>query len=236
MQTSIPAPNEDPDELARFAELAAHWWDEDGPMKPLHVMNAPRLAFVERHARLAGAALLDVGTGGGLLAEAAARRGAQVIGIDQCAPLIDTARLHARAAGVDVTYECVGVTDFAARHADKFDVVTAMELIEHVPDPARLVRECLELVKPGGCLIVSTINRTVRAYLGAVVGAEYVLRLLPRGTHDYQRFLRPSELDRMARDAGARTVDLSGIRYLPVLDTATLCRDLGINYIAALRR
>lgn len=228
--------NEDPAELARFAELAPRWWDEDGPMKPLHVMNAPRLAFVERHARLTGARLLDVGTGGGILAEAAARAGAAVTGIDQCAALIDTARLHARAAGVDVTYETVSVTGFAERHAGSFDIVTAMELLEHVPDPARLVRECLALLAPGGCLVVSTINRTLKAYLGAVVGAEYVLRLLPRGTHDYERFVRPSELDRMARAADARVVDLAGIRYVPFLDSASLTDDLDINYIAALRR
>lgn len=235
------AVNADPGELANFAAMAAHWWDPEGPLKPLHVMNPVRLDYTVRASGrlgvpVCGSRWLDVGTGGGILAESAARLGAKVTGIDANPALIDTARLHAAASGVDVIYEVTQVAEFAAQHPDRFDIVTCLELLEHVPDPGALLGDCLRLLRPGGCLVVSTINRNPAAYLGTVVAAEYLLRLLPRGTHDYQRFIRPSELARFAREAGGRLAHIEGIRYLPGLDIAQACRSTRMNYIATLVR
>ena len=236
---SAPPPNADAEELANFAAMAAHWWEPQGPLKPLHVLNPTRLDYVLTEAsqhgiNVSGCRWLDVGCGGGILAEAAARAGAEVTGIDANRPLIDTAKLHAAASGVRVHYETTQVADYAAGHPAEFDIVSCMELLEHVPDPGALLADCLRTLKPGGILIVSTINRTLPAYAGAVVAAEYVLRLLPRGTHDWARFIRPSELARMARTAGAKVTAASGLRYLPVLDSAELCASLKVNYIATL--
>lgn len=236
---AAPPPNADAGELANFAAMAAHWWEPQGPLKPLHVLNPTRLDYVRTEAgrhgiNISGCQWLDVGCGGGILAEAAARAGAEVIGIDANRPLIDTAKLHAATNGVRVRYETTQVADYAAGHPAEFDVVSCMELLEHVPDPGALLADCLRTLKPGGILVVSTINRTLPAYAGAVIAAEYVLRLLPRGTHDYARFIRPSELARMARAASAKMTAASGLRYLPVLDSAELCASLKVNYIATL--
>lgn len=231
--------NADPQELANFAAMAAHWWDPQGPMKPLHIMNPVRIDYTAREAAKLGIEVgrcrwLDVGTGGGILAEAAARLGAGVTGLDANPALIDTARLHAATSGVQVNYVVDQVAKFADAHPGAFDVVTCMELLEHVPDPGALLGDCFRLLRPGGCLVVSTINRNVTAYFGAVVAAEYLLRLLPRGTHDYQRFIRPSELARFAREANGRVTHVEGIRYLPGLDIAQGCRSTRVNYIATL--
>ena len=230
-------PGVDPDEVEKFDALAARWWDRQGAFKPLHDINPLRLAFVEQSAGgLAGRDVLDVGCGGGILAEAMAARGATVTGLDASAAALATARLHARESGVAVEYLHGTAERLAGERADAFDVVTCMELLEHVPDPAALVAACAHLVRPGGVVIASTINRNPKAYLLAVIGAEYLLGLLPRGTHDYARFIRPSELDAWARDAGLATEALEGLTYNPLSRRYRLSRDVDVNYLARLRR
>ncbi len=228
--------NVDSAELERFGALAATWWDPEGPMKPLHDLNPVRLAFVQQHAALAGVDALDVGCGGGLLSEAMARAGARVTALDLAAPLLDVAQLHASANGWVIDYRRQPVEAHAAENAGRYDVVTCMEMLEHVPDPAAIVTACADLLKPGGVLCVSTLNRTAKAFALGIVAAEYVLGLLPRGTHEYAKFIRPSELDRWARAAGLELLDLRGLRYDPLRRRASLADDVDINYLMALRK
>lgn len=228
--------NVDHRELDKFAALASRWWDPDSEFKPLHDINPLRLAYVDEHAGLAGKRVLDVGCGGGLLAEAMADLGAEVTGIDMAEANLDVARLHALDTGVEVDYRHTSVETLAAEAPESFDVVTCMELLEHVPDPASVIAACARLVRPGGDVVLSTLNRNPRSYLFAIVGAEYVLGLIPRGTHDYARFIRPAELDAWCREAGLVTTDLTGLTYNPLTRRYRLGRDVGVNYLAHARR
>lgn len=228
--------NVDAAEIARFQSAASRWWDPEGDMRPLHELNPVRLAYVERSGTLRGRTVLDVGCGGGLLSEAMAVAGATVAGLDQASELLDVARLHALESGVPVDYRLETAEAHAVTHAGRYDVVTCMEMLEHVPDPASVIAALAVLVRPGGHVFVSTINRNSRAWLQAVVAAEYVLRLLPRGTHAYDKFIRPSELDAWARGCGLEMVDIAGLEYDPFARSARLSSDARVNYLAHLRR
>lgn len=228
--------NADPAELARFAAAASRWWDTDGEMRPLHDLNPVRLRYVERAGSLAGLAIADVGCGGGLLAEAMARQGARVVGLDLAAELIEVARLHAIEAGVAIDYRVESAEQHARAGAGSYDVVTCMEMLEHVPDPQAIVAALATLVRPGGHVFVSTLNRTPRAYAMAILGAEYVLRLLPAGTHTYAKFIRPSELAAWARAVGLVVVDVAGLEYDPFSRSARLTSDARVNYLIHLQR
>ena len=223
--------NVDPAELAKFSELAHRWWDPHGEFRPLHDINPLRLEWIDQRAGLAGKTVLDVGCGGGILAEAMAARGARVTGIDLSEKSLRVAELHRLESGAAVTYEAASAEAFAARHPGEFDVVTCMELLEHVPEPASVVAACARLVRPGGQVFFSTINRNPKSYLFAVIGAEYLLRLLPRGTHDYLRFIKPSELARFAREAGLRAEEVLGMTYNPLSRQYRLGRDTDVNYL-----
>jgi 2-polyprenyl-6-hydroxyphenyl methylase/3-demethylubiquinone-9 3-methyltransferase len=224
--------NLDEKETAKFAALAASWWDEQGECKPLHDLNPCRTAFIAERATLAGARVLDVGCGGGILSEALAAAGAKVTGLDANAAVIAAAKAHAAQSNfAHLTYACAEIEHWQDE-SSTFDIITCMELLEHVPHPAQLLAACAERLAPGGNLFVSTINRTPKAYLQAVIGAEYVLKLLPRGTHDYLRFIRPSELARWARAAGLGLREFRGMSYNPVSGRAALRDDLGVNFLA----
>jgi 2-polyprenyl-6-hydroxyphenyl methylase/3-demethylubiquinone-9 3-methyltransferase len=230
------ARNADPAELERFARLAASWWDREGPMRPLHDLNPARLEFVARQTALAGASALDVGCGGGLLSEALARAGAGVVALDLAPALLEVARLHAAEQRLPVRYLLEPVEAHAAAQPGAYDVVTCMEMLEHVPDPGAVVAACARALRPGGVLCASTLNRTAKAFALAIVGAEYLLGLLPRGTHEYARFIRPSELAGWCRAAGLEVVDLAGLHYDPLRRRARLGADVGVNYLIAARR
>lgn len=225
------APNADPSELAKFSALAHRWWDPESEFKPLHQINPLRLEWIERIVRLAGKAALDVGCGGGILAESMARRGANVKGIDLSEKALKVARFHLHESRLPVDYEFCSAEDLAAREPGRFDLVTCMEMLEHVPDPASTVHACAALARPGGRLFFSTIGRNPKAYLLAVIGAEYVLKLLPRGTHDYAKFIRPSELSRYCRAAGLELREIVGMTYNPIAKTYSLGRDTDVNYL-----
>jgi 2-polyprenyl-6-hydroxyphenyl methylase / 3-demethylubiquinone-9 3-methyltransferase len=232
-----PNLNADPAELAKFGALAHRWWDPTSDFKPLHDINPLRLDYIARRSRgLEGKHALDVGCGGGILAEAMATAGAKVIGIDLSDKALSVARLHQLESGVTVDYRLITAETLAADQPGSFDIVTCMELLEHVPDPASTIAACATLVKPGGLVVFSTINRNPKAYLFAVIGGEYLLRLLPRGTHDYARFIKPSELAGFARRAGLEADDLIGMTYNPLNRTYRLEADTSINYIATFRR
>jgi 2-polyprenyl-6-hydroxyphenyl methylase/3-demethylubiquinone-9 3-methyltransferase len=226
------ARNADPAELAKFTALAQSWWDPNGPSKPLHELNPLRLQYVERIATLAERQVCDVGCGGGILSESMARAGAQVLGIDLAQAVLDVAELHALESGVTVSYRAVAAEDLARERPGAFDLVTCMEMLEHVPDPAASLAALATLVKPGGDVVVSTLNRSARAFAVAIVGAEYIARVLPRGTHEYMRFIRPSELARWGRDAGLELKDLTGISYNPLTRAFRLSTDTRVNYLA----
>lgn len=223
--------NIDDAELSRFARLAREWWDPDGALATLHHLNPLRLDYIERHAGLAGRRVIDVGCGGGLLAEAMARRGARVTGIDAGEEAIGAARIHADTHHVPIDYRTVTAEALAGEQPGAYDVVTCMELLEHVPEPASTVEACARLARPGGSVFFSTINRTPKAYLLSVVGAEYVLGLLPRGTHDYAKFIRPAELDAWLRAAGLTLRELTGVAYNPFTRRCRLIRDVAVNYM-----
>ncbi len=231
---TTPPTNTDADEVARFEAFASRWWDPQGAFKPLHDINPLRLAFVEAGSGLADLRVLDVGCGGGILAESMAMRGARVTAIDVSEAALATARLHLKESGLDVDYVCATAEQMAERHAGDFDVVTCMELLEHVPEPASVVEACARLVRPGGEVFFSTINRNPKAYLLAIIGAEYVLGLLPRGTHDYAKFIRPSELRGWAQAAGLVLEELRGLTYNPVTRRYRLGSDIDVNYLARL--
>jgi len=228
--------NVDAAEIAKFSELAHRWWDPNSEFKPLHEINPLRLKWIDKLAPLAGKKVLDVGCGGGILAEAMAGTGATVSGIDLSEKALKVAKLHLYESGKSVDYQLLSAEDYADQHAGEFDVVTCMEMLEHVPDPASVVAACSRLVKPGGWVFFSTLNRNAKSYLFAIIGAEYVLRLLPRGTHDYAKFLKPAELARMAREAGLDTQELIGMTYNPLTKVYRLEADTDVNYLIATQR
>jgi len=228
--------NADPAELAKFAALAQSWWDPRGPSKPLHELNPLRLRYVEQSIKLSGAEVLDVGCGGGILSESMARAGAKVVGIDLAPEVLAVAELHALEAGLKLEYSRIAAEEMALERAAAFDLVTCMELLEHVPDPAATVAALAAAAKPGGTVVVSTLNRNPVSFLTAIVGAEYVAGVLPRGTHEYLKFIRPSELARWARRAGLSLRGLAGIGYNPLTRAFRLTADTRVNYLAHLRR
>jgi 2-polyprenyl-6-hydroxyphenyl methylase/3-demethylubiquinone-9 3-methyltransferase len=228
--------NADPKELAKFSALAQSWWDPAGPSKPLHELNPVRLRYIDHAAGLSGARALDVGCGGGILAEAMARGGARVLGIDLSQAVLDVAELHALESNVAVEYRAIAAEDLALAQPGAFDVVTCMEMLEHVPDPKASVAALAALVRPGGSVVVSTLNRKAAAFAVAIVGAEYIARMLPRGTHEYLKFIRPSELARWGREAGLELIDLAGIAYNPLTRSFRLSTNTDINYLAHFKR
>lgn len=228
--------NTDAGEIAKFEAAAARWWDPGSEFKPLHEINPLRLEYIESQTALAGKRVLDVGCGGGILSEGLARRGAEVTGIDMGAASLTAARLHLLESGLKVDYQQATVEQFAAQNPAAFDVITCMELLEHVPDPASAVRACAQLVKPGGLVIFSTLNRNPKSYLFAIVGAEYLLRMLPRGTHDYAKFIRPAELAGWMRESGLTLRELKGMNYNPLTREYGLTRDVSVNYFAVADR
>jgi 2-polyprenyl-6-hydroxyphenyl methylase/3-demethylubiquinone-9 3-methyltransferase len=228
---TVPSVNVDPAELQKFASLAHRWWDPASEFKPLHEINPLRLDYIDRIAGLSGKAVLDVGCGGGILSESMAVRGAQVTGIDLGDKALKVAQLHKLESGVAVDYRLVSVEELAEERPESFDVVTCMEMLEHVPDPAAVVRACARLVKPGGQVFFSTLNRNPKSYLLAVIGAEYVLNMLPKGTHDYRKFIKPSELSAWCRQAGLDVAGMTGMSYNPLSKRYWLDRDVAVNYI-----
>ena len=229
--------NVDADEIAKFSQIADKWWDKNGEFKPLHDINPLRLGYIDSFAQLAGKRVLDVGCGGGILSESMAKRGAaHVTGIDMAEKSLQTAQAHAAAEGVDnIDYRCIRVEDLAAEQPHSFDVVTCMEMMEHVPDPAAIVKACSELVKPDGMVFFSTINRNPKSYLHLIVGAEYVLNVVPKGTHDWQKFITPAELARMCRQAGLDVIDTKGMTYNLLTRCYSLCDSTEVNYMIACR-
>ncbi len=229
--------NADPQELAKFSELAHRWWDPESEFRPLHQINPLRLDWIDALAPLAGRAALDVGCGGGILAEAMARRGAKVLGIDLATKPLKVAQLHALEAQTSgISYREVSAEALAAEMPGAFDTVTCMEMLEHVPDPSSVVDACAKLVKPGGWVFFSTINRNAKAFLFAIVGAEHLLKLLPKGTHEYARFIRPSELALWCRAAGLSLSEMRGMEYNPLTRRYSLSGDTSVNYLMAWRR
>lgn len=228
--------NVSPEEIARFDKLAARWWDPDGESRPLHDLNPVRAAYVAERVALKGAKVADVGCGGGLLSEALATAGAQVTGIDLGEKVIEIAKLHLYESHLTVDYRLQSSAELAAAEPASFDAVCCMEMIEHVPDPEALVRDLAAMLKPGGALFMSTLNRTPAAFGAAILGAEYVMRLLPRGTHHYAQFLKPSELARLLRHAGLELEDVSGLGYNPLTRKAWLSRFTAVNYLLCARK
>lgn len=228
--------NVDAAEIAKFEALASRWWDPEGEFRPLHQINPLRLDYVDRRAPLADKRVLDVGCGGGILSESMAARGAEVIGIDLGEAPLAVARLHAHESSASVDYRAISAEALATEMPGAFDVITCMEMLEHVPDPASIVAACATLLKPGGAAFFSTINRTPKAYAFAIVGAEYLLRLLPRGTHEYEKFIRPSELDDWARAADLKLRDSIGLHYNPLFRDYHLGPGLDVNYMLHFER
>ncbi|TWI53539.1 3-demethylubiquinone-9 3-methyltransferase [Pseudomonas duriflava] len=223
--------NVDNAEIAKFEALAHRWWDRESEFKPLHDINPLRVNWIDEHAGLAGKKVLDVGCGGGILSEAMAMRGAQVTGIDMGEAPLSVAQLHQLESGVAVNYRRITAEELASEEPGQYDIVTCLEMLEHVPDPASVIRACQTLVKPGGHVFFSTINRNPKAYLLAIVGAEYLLRLLPRGTHDFRKFIRPSELGAWCRAGGLNVRDMIGLTYNPITKRYKLGRDVDVNYM-----
>jgi 2-polyprenyl-6-hydroxyphenyl methylase/3-demethylubiquinone-9 3-methyltransferase len=228
--------NIDPAEIKKFEDLASRWWDEQGEFKPLHEMNPLRLNFINTGSALDNKTVCDVGCGGGILSESMAKCGATITGIDMGKAPLSVARLHAMESELEIDYQQITVEDFAQQNAATFDVVTCMELLEHVPDPGSIINACFTLLKPGGSVYFSTINRNPKSYLFAIVGAEYLMKMLPRGTHDYARFIKPSELDQWARETGFELIDLKGINYNPFTGLFSQSQDVDVNYMVHYKR
>ena len=224
--------NVDQAEISKFEELASRWWDPQSEFKPLHEINPLRLDYIDQRASISGKKVLDVGCGGGILAESMALRGAEVTGIDMGEAPLEVAKLHMLESGAHLEYRQITAEGLAAEMPGQFDVVTCMEMLEHVPDPGSVIAACAALVKPGGQLFFSTINRNPKAYLFAIVGAEYLLRMLPKGTHDFAKFIRPSEMEQWTRSAGLELKELTGMVYNPFSQQYSLGRDLDVNYLA----
>ncbi len=228
--------NADPLELQKFAELAHRWWDPTSEFRPLHEINPLRLEWINARAPLAGKNVIDVGCGGGILTESMARKGATVTGIDLGEKALKVADLHSLESGVAVRYKLIAAEDMAEQEAGQYDVVTCMEMLEHVPDPGAIVRAVAKMVKPGGQVFFSTLNRNPKSYLFAVIGAEYILRMLPKGTHDYEKFITPAELSQYIRSAGLEVAGFKGMGYNPLTKIYSLNDDTSVNYLVAARR
>lgn len=223
--------NVDQQELDKFAALAARWWDPEGDLKTLHQVNPLRLGFIQKHVNLSGKSVIDIGCGGGILTESLAQAGAKVTGIDMNKTLIDAASLHQHESAVDVEYLTTTAEEIAAKRAGEYDVVTCMEMLEHVPDPVSVIKACAALTKPGGHIFFSTLNRNPKSYLFAIVGAEYLLKILPKNTHDYSKFIKPSELGAWIRTASMHPQDITGIHYNPFTKSFRLNDDVSVNYL-----
>ena len=228
--------NVDQSEIAKFSALAHRWWDQNSEFKPLHAINPLRLGWIKSIVDLNGKRALDVGCGGGILAEALAQSGAQTTGIDLSEKALKVAELHALESGAQVNYQAISAEALALTEPASFDVVTCMEMLEHVPDPASVVKACATLAKPGATLFFSTLNRNPKSYLFAIIGAEYLLRLLPKGTHDYRKFITPSELGHFVRDAGLEIIGIKGLSYNPITQIYSLTNDTAVNYLIATRK
>lgn len=228
--------NADPAELEKFGALAHHWWDPQSEFRPLHEINPLRLDWIDRQVGLAGKRVVDIGCGGGILSESMAVRGAQVTGIDMAEKPLKVAKLHMLESGVKIDYRQITAEELAAAEPGAFDVVTCMEMLEHVPDPGSTIAACAKLAKPGGWVFLSTLNRNPKSYLFAILGAEYILKLLPRGTHNWARFIKPSELTRLARNAGLEATNLTGMTYNPITRTYRLGPDVDVNYLVACQK
>jgi len=229
--TSAVQKNVDPSEVAKFEALANRWWDRNSEFKPLHDINPIRVNYIDDHSQLADKRVLDVGCGGGILSEAMAQRGANVKGIDMGEGPLGVAQLHALESGLEIEYQQITVEELAEQEAGSYDVVTCLEMLEHVPSPASVIAACEKLLKPGGKLFLSTINRNPKAYLFAIVGAEHVLKMLPKGTHDFKKFIKPSELARYVRNASLEIQDLTGMTYNPIIKEYKLSGDVDVNYL-----
>jgi 2-polyprenyl-6-hydroxyphenyl methylase / 3-demethylubiquinone-9 3-methyltransferase len=228
--------NVDPSEVAKFEALATSWWDKEGESKPLHDINPLRLDYIESRCELKGKQVIDVGCGGGILSEALAKKGAHVTGIDMGEMPLNIAKLHALETELSIDYQKMTAEQKAQLSADGYDVVTCMEMLEHVPDPVSVIKACAQLVRPGGDIFLSTLNRHLKAYIVAVLGAEYIVNMLPKGTHDYQRFIRPSEMAHWCRQASLEVCDITGLSYNPITKTYTLGNDVKVNYLMHCRR
>lgn len=230
-QSATRTANVDQQEIAKFEALASRWWDKESEFKPLHDINPLRLNYIDERASLAGKKVVDIGCGGGILSEGMAQRGATVLGIDMGEAPLAVARLHGLESGVDVEYRQITVEELAENEAGTYDVVTCLEMLEHVPQPASVVSACAKLLKPGGQLFLSTINRNPKSFLFAIVGAEHILKMLPKGTHEYKKFIKPSELSNYVRQANLNFHDITGMTYNPILKSYKLARDVDVNYL-----
>ncbi|WP_417705163.1 bifunctional 2-polyprenyl-6-hydroxyphenol methylase/3-demethylubiquinol 3-O-methyltransferase UbiG [Rheinheimera aquimaris] len=232
-----PRVNVDPDEIAKFNDIASRWWDPDGEFKPLHLLNPVRLSYISDELQgLFGKTVIDIGCGGGILAESMARSGANVTGLDMAQDSLNVARLHALEAGVTINYQQATAEQYAAEHGEQFDVVTCMEMLEHVPEPMSVIQACADLAKPGATLFFSTLNKTWKAYLLAIVGAEHVMKLVPKGTHEFSKFIRPSALMRYLEQAGLEITDATGLHFNPVSNSFKTGPGLDVNYIVVARK
>ena len=223
--------NIDQNEVNKFAEIAERWWDPTGDFKPLHVINPLRADYINKKSPIDGLKVLDVGCGGGLLAEALDAKGAKVTAIDVTDANIEVAKLHAKKMQVDINYKLITAEDLAKKESKSYDVVSCLEVIEHVPDPGQLIKACADLLKPGGQMFLSTLNRNPRSFVTAIVGAEYIFNILPKGTHEWSKFIKPSELEKFMRDAGIKLIESKGMFYNPIFHSANLNNDLGVNYM-----
>lgn len=223
--------NIDPIEIAKFSDSAAHWWDINGDFKALHQINPLRTDFIDKKAPLAGKSVIDVGCGGGILSESMARKGASVTGIDMSMAALNVAKLHQYQSGLQIDYRLMTAEEMAAEQPETYDIMTCLEMLEHVPDPASIIQACAKLVKPGGDIFFSTLNRNVKSYLFAIMGAEYLLKLVPKNTHDFAKFIRPSELNTWARKAGLNIVEMIGLGYNPLTKQYFLSDDISVNYL-----
>lgn len=232
-----PQVNVDPDEIAKFNDIASRWWDPDGEFKPLHLLNPVRLSYISDELQgLFGKTVIDIGCGGGILAESMARSGANVTGLDMAQDSLNVARLHALEASVTLNYQQATAEQYAAEHGEQFDVVTCMEMLEHVPEPMSVIQACADLAKPGATLFFSTLNKTWKAYLLAIVGAEHIMKLVPKGTHEFSKFIRPSTLMRYLEQAGLEITDATGLHFNPVSNSFKTGPGLDVNYIVVARK
>ena len=231
MTTSATSPNVDPEEIAKFEALASRWWDKTSEFKPLHDINPLRVNYIDERASLAGKKVLDIGCGGGILSEAMSHRGADVSGIDMGEAPLAVAQLHSIESGVTINYRQITAEELAEQEVGTYDIVTCLEMLEHVPSPLSIIQACEKLLKPGGDLFLSTINRNPKSYLFAIIGAEHVLKMLPKGTHEFKKFIKPSELANHVRSANLEMLDLTGMTYNPIIKEYKLSRDVDVNYL-----